>query len=214
MSQSMREALRPFVFTNKIFLDNDEAIEFLLNYEILPRVLKCPRCSRFMNIQRYNRSLNGRCYRCNNCTTAYNIKQGNKILDRFNIKFCMFLRLAFIWIYNLPNFAISGFAEVSEPTYIRFKESMLDVIESTEVIIEPIVEITICNDQIITDSSNTVNNKVNGIERITGEIDQEESSKFLKEFKWKKRMLKYNDPESLLNGFVTLMKCLRNFCEK
>lgn len=181
---SLKEALSPFHYQHSIFHDNEYAIKLMLNHGIL-RNIRCKQCQKSTNVQNRSRFLNGKCYRCNSCKTCYNISSGNKFLNKFNIKFNDFFRLAYIWIFNLPNYIVPTLAQISEVTYIRFKNSMMDLIGSIN---DPIVkiggpnkiiqldEIIISKAQILTDASNITDDSA--IQWLIGGIDNDNSSRF------------------------------------
>lgn len=183
MNSKIKEALTPFTLNNCIFQCNEKAFEFMLDNNLLPRMIKCKKCDIYMTIQKRTRFINKRCYRCPKCDRITNINNGNKITAKYNIKFELFLRLISIWLFNLPNYAVSFFGEISEKTFIKFKESMIEIydhpvqkIGGVNIRIQ-VDETAIYDGLIISNPSKEFDNKEN-VQWIIGGVEEENFSNF------------------------------------
>ncbi len=174
----MSNELLNFTPYNTIFTSNDTAIEFLLRDGVIKETIDCTNCSNVMVISHTSKFIDGRLYRCKNkkCSKKMSLKNSTKFIN-LNIEFKKILRGIYCWIYNYTNYQAINMCDISESTFIKIKDCILESFEDYNESIKiggPDIrvqfdETAICNGKIITDPSNTEDN-LPGTQWIVGGV--------------------------------------------
>lgn len=124
----IRTEIDKFTFKLPILHNNDLTIDFLFRHNILLQRMGCTltkNCNGILRINNNKSYKNGKMYRCNICRNATSIKNGNKWLKEFNIAFNVILNCIYAWISDYTMEQVIDYCEVSEKTYLRFKELLI-----------------------------------------------------------------------------------------
>lgn len=168
-----------------IFLNNDNALSYLIENNYISITKQCIKCQKTTNIVKCSRSKVGWAYICPNmrCKKVMYIK----ILKESSIKIelCFLLRAVYCFTLNYDNNQAVSACEISAPSYIKIKKEILKKIatynktnvkiggEGIEVQLD---ETAICNGRIITDPSNTLDETA-GVQWIVGGVEKNNSRK-------------------------------------
>lgn len=119
---------------NSIFKDNDAAVEFCLQTNVLKVFLDCRMCGFRMNLKKNSRKLNGKEYVCANqsCKKTKSIYEGF-ICSFPRIEIRKILLCAYYYILELTNYQAVIMADICEHTYIKLKKIFLRRLYEMEV---------------------------------------------------------------------------------
>lgn len=187
--QSMNEEISSFDPYHENFTDNIKAILFMVRHGLIISEIPCRKngCRGIMKLQKTNKYSDGMGFRCRikNCKSMLSVKAGSKF-EGITIDCKKILRCFYCWVYSYTNYQAINLAQISEPSYIKIKGLINDVIgDETEVIEKiggagvriQIDETAICNGLVISDPSNTLDNLPN-IQWIVGGVVEGDCKKF------------------------------------
>lgn len=187
--QSMFEELSNFEPFNEIFTDNNKAISFMIRHVLIISEIPCKKnnCDGIMKIQNTSKYSDGMGFRCRvkKCKSLLSVKAGSKF-EGLTIDCKKILRCFYCWVYSYTNYQAIAYVQVSEPSYIKMKDLIMDVLGSETGIVEriggegvrvQIDETAICNGLVISDPSNSLDNLPN-IQWIVGGVVEGDCKKF------------------------------------
>lgn len=175
---------------DECFRINETAIALMVKHGLIKSSLVCNRCSRRMRISNSNAFSDGKVYRCvnKNCRAKSSLKNGSFFVG-FNIEWFKVLRVIYCWVYNYTNYQAIALCQISEKTYIKLKELIMEQIGDNTTNNNQIGgadvrvqfdETAICNGLVVINPSSTLDNAP-GIQWIVGGVVEGNCREFVLE---------------------------------
>lgn len=197
-----------------IFKDDNKAVDFFIRHKFIPNVMFCTRkkCRGLMKIKKDKRNEDGKIFRCNVCRKESPLKNGNRWLKQFKMKFITVLTCIFSWTLGMKTYQTQFFG-IDGTTYdfIRKKliKFMKEDVQNNKIggpdVKVQIVQIPIYDGKIKWPQSRLLFNKPTKFEWIVAGLEQMNSKRFFLELVSDlsdKTMLKLFQKHLMLNTII------------